>query len=65
MSLTSDFSTNVLKEIEDYSLDLYAGILNALAHHTAGEVVGFTLTLTLPDTDAFAEEMGRVARLPE
>jgi hypothetical protein len=65
MSLASMFSTNVLKEIEDYALVLYVNISNALAHHTPGAVMSFTLKLSVPDIDPFIEEMDRIARLPD
>lgn len=65
MDLATHFSSNVLKEIEEFSASLYGDIAHALAHHQPGDVVNFTLKLSAPDTAPFIAEMQRVASLPE
>ena len=57
MKLTANFSSNMLAEIESYSADLYDRIQHKLENHEPGEVVKFTLTLTVPDTTEFIQEM--------
>lgn len=63
MGLASKFSSNILGEIEVFSAELYGKIQFALANHSPDDVVKLTLTLSVPDTGEFIEEMGRIAEL--
>ena len=63
MSLVSQFSGNILKEIEKFSEERYDKISKALSNHAPGAVVSFTLTLALPDTSPFYEEIERITKL--
>jgi hypothetical protein len=63
MTLASHFSANVLKEIETFSASLYDDIAHALGSHSPGDLVNFTLKLTVPDTTPFVQELQRVATL--
>lgn len=65
MTLASQFTVNVLKEIEEFAARLFDDVSHVLANHTPGDVVKFTLTLTVPDTGSFIEEMQRISRLPK
>jgi hypothetical protein len=62
-TLASQFSSNLIKEIEEFSAGLYDNILHALANHSPGDVVNFSLTLTTSDTAPFTRELQRVAAL--
>ncbi len=64
MTLASHFSSNILKEIEEYSASLYDKISHSLANPSPEGVVKFSLKLTVPDTTPFIQEMQRVAALP-
>lgn len=61
MKLAANFSSNMLAEIELFSADLYGRIQYALENHAPGDTVSFTLTLTVPDTKEFSQEMQRLA----
>jgi hypothetical protein len=63
MAIASHFSDNVLTEIEEFAARLFNDVSYALANHASGDVVNFTLTLTVPDTSAFIEESQRISRL--
>lgn len=63
MDLASKFSANMLSEIETYSEELYPRVKHALANHSPGEVVNFTLRLTAPDSTEFIQEIQRLGRL--
>ena len=65
MTLASHFSDSVLKEIEEFAARLFDDVSYALANHAPGDAVNFTLTLTVPDTSAFIEEIQRISRLPK
>lgn len=61
MKLAANFSSNMLAEIELFSADLYGRIQYALENYAPGDTVSFTLTLTVPDTKEFSQEMQRLA----
>lgn len=63
MDLASKFSANMLSEIKTYSEELYPRVKHALANHSPGEVVNFTLRLTAPDSTEFIQEIQRLGRL--
>ena len=60
MKLAANFSSNMLAEIEIFSADLYGRIQYALENHAPRDTVSFTLTLTVPDTAEFSQEMQRL-----
>lgn len=61
MKLTANLSSNMLSEIEEFSAESYGRIQHALEHHTHGDVLKLTLTLTAPDMTEFFQEMKRIA----
>jgi hypothetical protein len=63
MNLASRFSANMLSEIETFSEELYGRVKDVLDNHSPGDVVNFTLTLTVSDTTEFEQEMLRIGRL--
>lgn len=65
MHLASNFSSNMLGEIELFSTELYGKLQLALANHSPGEAVNFTLTLSAPETGEYTEELQRIANTVE
>jgi len=65
MTLASELSGNVLNEIEQFASTLFDKVSYTLANHAQGDVVEFTLALTVPDCTAFNDEIQRVSRLSE
>lgn len=63
MILASELSGNVLNEIEQFASTLFDKVSYTLANHAQGDVVEFTLALTVPDCTAFNDEIQRVSRL--
>lgn len=66
MSLASDFSSNAIKEVEEFSASLYASIeghIKNIDSYEKGTVVTITLTITVPDTEPFLEEIARLGSL--
>jgi len=57
MNLAANFSSNIFAEIEIFSAELYERVQYALVNQTHGDVVNFTLTLTVPDTTEFEQAM--------
>ncbi len=65
MNLASKLSANILNEIEIFSSELYGRMNEVITNHQPGDVVSFTLTLSLPDTVDLLEEIERVRNLRE
>lgn len=66
MKLASEFSSNAIQEIEEFSASLYAtieGHIKNIDSYEKGTVVTITLTLTVPDTEPFLEEIARLGIL--
>lgn len=63
IQLTSSFSTTILRDIEIFSEGLYERVQHAVANHSSGEVVNFTLTFTSPNVKEFEQELLRLTRL--
>jgi hypothetical protein len=66
MKLASEFSSNAIQEIEEFSASLYAtieGYIKDIDSYEKGAVVTITLTLTVPDTEPFSEEIARLGTL--
>lgn len=57
MKAMSNFSSNMLAEIEEFSASLYGRLQHVFANHKPGDTVNFTLTLTVPDTTEFHQKM--------
>jgi hypothetical protein len=63
MNLASKFSSNAIQEIEEFSANLYTtieGHIQNIDSYEKGTVVTITLTLTVPDTEPFSEEIARL-----
>lgn len=63
IQLASNFSSNAITEIEEFSEKLYRDIESHLTQINSNDestVVTITLTLTMPDTTAFNEEIARI-----
>lgn len=66
MKLASDFSSNAIQEVEEFSADLYTTIeshIKNIDSYEKGTVVTITLTLTVPDTEPFSQEIARLEAL--
>ncbi len=66
MRLASDFSSNAIQEVEEFSANLYStieGHIKNINTYEKGTVITITLTLTVPDTDPFSEEIARLGAL--
>lgn len=66
MELVSGFSSNAIKEVEEFSASLY----NTIAEHiknidsyNKGTVITITLTLTTPETEPLSKELSRLQEL--
>lgn len=62
MHLVSNFSSNMLGEIELFSSELYGKLQGSIANHFPGDAVNFTLTLSVPELGEFTEEMQRIQK---
>lgn len=65
MSLTSQMSTNAIKEIEDFANNTHKEInhiFDNIEKHKEGKEIRLILKLTCPDTTEFFEELERVKR---
>ncbi|PRY63518.1 uncharacterized protein DUF4062 [Vreelandella songnenensis] len=63
IEITSNLSSNAIKEIEEFSESLYSIIENDIKSSEPGYVRRITLTLTVPDTESFFEEINRLKNL--
>lgn len=66
MKLASDFSSNVIQEVEDFSAHLYTTIEDHIRNIDScekGAVITITLTMTVPNTEPFSLEMTRLSEL--
>ena len=66
MKLASEFSSNAIREVEEFSANLYVtidGHIQNIDSYEKGTVVTITLTLTVPDTEPFSEEIARLETL--
>ncbi len=66
MKLVSEFSSNAIQEVEEFSANLYStieGHIKNIDSYEKGTVVTITLTLTVPDTGPFSEELSRLGSL--
>lgn len=66
MRLASNFSSNAIQEVEEFSANLYStieGHIKNIDTYEKGTVVTITLTLTVPDTEPFSEEIARLGVL--
>jgi hypothetical protein len=66
MKLVSEFSSNAIQEVEEFSANLYSTIESHIKNIDSYEkktVVTITLTLTVPDTEPFSEELSRLGAL--
>jgi hypothetical protein len=64
--LVSEFSSNAIKEIEEFTLNLYCtleGYIRESHTYDKGTVITLTLSLTLPDTEDFMCELERLKKL--
>lgn len=60
LAISGQFSSNILREIEDYASQLYGKIKEAIENPPTDGTVNLTLTLSAPDMAAFEEEMKRL-----
>ncbi|MFP6849656.1 MAG: DUF4062 domain-containing protein [Pseudomonas sp.] len=63
IKLASDFSSNAIQEIEEFSEKLYSTIerhIQEADSYEEGTIVTITLTLTVPDTDPFSKEIAQL-----
>jgi hypothetical protein len=63
VALTSELSSNMLREIEEFASSLFDEISHALREHASGGKATFTLSLTVPDIAPLNAEMKRLTRL--
>lgn len=66
MRLASNFSSNAIQEVEEFSTNLYRtieGHIKKIDSYEKGTVVTITLTLTVPDTKPFSQEIARLGAL--
>lgn len=66
MRLASNFSSNAIQEVEEFSANLYGtieGHIKRIDSYEKGTVVTITLTLTVPDIEEFSEEIVRLEEL--
>lgn len=66
INLASDFSSNAILEVEDFSSSLYTNIENYIKQIDSREGknnLTITLTLTVPDTQPFSQEIERLESL--
>jgi hypothetical protein len=62
INLASDFSSNAIQEVEEFSENLYTTIeshIKNIDSYEKGTVVTITLTLTVPDMDPFSREIAK------
>jgi len=57
VKLAARFSSNMLKEIEEFASGLYAQIQHTLENPPSDGIANFTLTLTVPNMSEFYEEL--------
>lgn len=60
LAISGKFSSNILREIEDYASQLYGKIKEAIENPPTDGTVNLMLTLSAPDMAAFEEEMKRL-----
>ena len=60
MHLAANFSSNAIRELEEFVGSLYDKLHDAIENHTPGDAVSFTLVLTVPDQAEFEEELEKV-----
>ncbi len=63
MKLTSEFSSNAIQETEEFSAHLYTtfeGHIQNIDSYEEGAVITIPLTLTVPDTEPYSEEIARL-----
>ena len=68
MKLASEFSSNAIQEIEEFSAHLYTtieGHIRNIDSYEKGTVITITLNLTVPDTEPFSAEIARLVSLYE
>lgn len=68
VSLASNFSTNAISEIEDFSSSLHTeieGHITNMDSYDEGTVITITLTLTAPNTDDFSNEINKLCSIYE
>jgi len=66
MSLASEYSSNAITEMEEFSMNMYSTMEGHIANehnNKEGTVITLKLTLSSPDTDAFHEELERLTRV--
>ena len=66
LKFVSEFSSNAIQEIEEFSAHLYTtieGHIQKIDSYEEGAVKTITLTLTLPDTEPFSEEISRLSSI--
>ena len=66
IKLASNFSTNAIKEIEDFTNNLYHTIevlIEKIDSYEKETVIPITLTLTVPDISEFNNEISRLRRI--
>ncbi|WP_198781039.1 DUF4062 domain-containing protein [Shewanella putrefaciens] len=66
IKLASEFSSNAIHEVEEFSANLYStieGHIKNIDSYEEGTVVTITLTLTVPETEPFLEEILRLRAL--
>ncbi len=62
-SLASNFTSNAIREIEDYAATLFDRVRSAIESHKPGTSISFTLTLTAQDSGEFTAELERLGKL--
>lgn len=61
INLASEFSSNAIREIEEFSASLYSTLEEHIKNNYKEEtVVKITLTLTIPDSEPFLNELNRI-----
>lgn len=66
MNLASNFSSNAILEVEEFSANLYINIEDYIKKIDSCEkkdTLTITLTLTVPDTEPFSQEIERLESL--